>query len=66
MFLAEGADFVAPGDARIAGFRDKAGEMVRDISVIGSFATPIGVAKADAEGADVEGTGTPAAPGAAS
>ena len=61
VFLAEVADFVAPGDARIDGFRDSAGEMVRDISVIGSFATPIEVADSDAPGTDAPGTDAPGA-----
>lgn len=43
LFLVEVADYVAPDDARMAGFREGAGEAVRDIAVIGCFATPIDV-----------------------
>lgn len=43
LFLAEVADYVAPDDERMAGFREGAGEAVRDVAVIGCFATPIDV-----------------------
>lgn len=44
MFLVEVADYVAPDDPRVEGFREGAGEAVNAVTVIGGFATPIEVA----------------------
>jgi chorismate mutase len=43
LFLVEVATYVAPDDERMAGFREGAGEAVRDVAVIGCIATPIDV-----------------------
>ncbi len=48
MFLAEVADYVAPDDPRVDGFREGAGEAVNAVTVIGGFATPIEVTGDDA------------------
>lgn len=50
LFLAEVAQYVAPDDERVAGFRESAGEAARDVGVIGGFATPINVSETDGEG----------------
>ncbi len=56
MFLAEVAAYVGPDDERVAGFREGAGEAVRDVGVIGGFASPIDVSEGDGEQKQASGT----------